>query len=63
MSEKITKKILELKDNNISNNLVEELLSKADPSKLFGKEGLFQQLKKQIVAKILESELEHELGY
>jgi len=63
MSEKIKKKILELKDNNISNNLVEELLSKADPSKLFGKEGLFQQLKKQIVEKILESELEHELGY
>ena len=57
MSEKITKKILELKDNNMTYNLVEELLSKSDPSKLFGKEGLFQQLKKQIVAKILESEL------
>ena len=63
MSEKIKKKILELSDNHISNELVEELLSKADPSKLFGREGLFQQLKKQLVEKILESELEHELGY
>ena len=63
MSEKIEKKILELSDNHISNELVEELLSKADPSKLFGREGLFQQLKKQLVEKILESELEHELGY
>ncbi|WP_341748721.1 IS256 family transposase [Candidatus Tisiphia endosymbiont of Sialis lutaria] len=63
MSEKIEKKFLELNANHISNELVEELLSKADPSKLFGREGLFQQLKKQIVEKILESELEHELGY
>ncbi len=31
---------------DISNQLVEELLSKADPSELFGRDGLFQQLKK-----------------
>ncbi len=48
---------------NISNHLVEELLSKANPSELFGRDGLFQQLKKQIVEKILASELDHELGY
>ncbi|WP_250311674.1 IS256 family transposase [Rickettsia endosymbiont of Oedothorax gibbosus] len=48
---------------NISNQLVEELLSKADPSELFGRDGLFQQLKKQIVEKILASELDHESGY
>ncbi|WP_342271546.1 IS256 family transposase [Candidatus Tisiphia endosymbiont of Parasteatoda lunata] len=48
---------------DISNQLVEELLSKADPSELFGRDGLFQQLKKQIVEKILASELDHELGY
>ncbi len=48
MSEKIEKKILELNNNHISNELVEELLSKVDPSKLFGREGLFQQLKKQL---------------
>lgn len=47
----------------INNQLVEELLSKADPSELFGRDGLFQQLKKQIVEKILASELDHELGY
>jgi putative transposase len=47
----------------VSNQLVEELLSKADPSELFGRDGLFQQLKKQIVEKILASELDHELGY
>ncbi|WP_250311491.1 hypothetical protein [Rickettsia endosymbiont of Oedothorax gibbosus] len=46
---------------SISNQLVEELLSKADPSELFGRDGLFQQLKKQIVEKILASELDHEL--
>jgi putative transposase len=63
MSEKIEKKVLKLNDNHISNELVEELLSKDDPSKLFGREGLFQQLKKQLVEKILESELDHELGY
>ncbi|WP_417905038.1 hypothetical protein [Candidatus Tisiphia endosymbiont of Micropterix aruncella] len=33
---------------NISNHLVEELLSKANPSELFGRDGLFQHLKKQI---------------
>lgn len=43
--------------------LVEELLSKADPSALFGRDGLFQQLKKQIIDRVLASELEHELGY
>ncbi|WP_342271831.1 IS256 family transposase [Candidatus Tisiphia endosymbiont of Parasteatoda lunata] len=48
---------------DISNQLVEELLSKADPSELFGRDGLFQQLKKQMVEKILASELDHELGY
>ncbi|WP_410521441.1 IS256 family transposase [Candidatus Tisiphia endosymbiont of Parasteatoda lunata] len=36
---------------------------KSSPSELFGRDGLFQQLKKQIVEKILASELDHELGY
>ncbi|WP_341758736.1 IS256 family transposase [Candidatus Tisiphia endosymbiont of Ditula angustiorana] len=49
--------------NFCQQNLVEELLSKANPSELFGRDGLFQQLKKQIVEKILASELDHELGY
>ena len=48
---------------NINNKLAEELLSKADPSELFGRDGLFQQLKKEIVERVLASELEHDLGY
>ncbi len=48
---------------NVTNQLVDELLLTADPSELFGRDGLFQQLKKQIVEKILASELDHELGY
>ena len=47
----------------IRNKLVEELLSNADPSEIFGKEGLFQQLKKQLVSKILEKEMESHIGY
>jgi transposase-like protein len=48
---------------NINNQLVEELLAKANPSEVFGRDRLFQKLKKQIVEKILASELYHELGY
>lgn len=49
--------------SDITNRIVEELLSKADPSELFGRDGLFQQLKKQIVEKVLSSEMDYELGY
>ncbi len=45
------------------NQVVADLMSKANPSEIFGKDGLFQQLKKQLVEKILESEIDHELGY
>jgi len=48
---------------DINSQLVEELLSKTDPSELFGKDGLFQQLRTQIVERVLASELEHEVGY
>lgn len=48
---------------NINNQLVEELLSKADPSEIFGKDGLFQALKKQLVNKMLEKEMEAHIGY
>lgn len=50
-------------NNDINTRLIEELLSKANPAELFGQDGLFQQLKKQIIEKILSSELEHDLGY
>lgn len=52
-----------LEDEIDTKKIVEELLAKADPSKLFGREGLFNQLKKQIVEKMLSSELDHEPGY
>ena len=48
---------------NINNELVEELLSSANTTELFGKSGLFQELKKQLVNKILEKEMESHIGY
>ncbi|AFC70444.1 transposase, Mutator family protein [Rickettsia amblyommatis str. Darkwater] len=48
---------------DINNKLVEEILSQSNPNELFGKEGLFQQLKKRVVERILEDEVSHELGY
>lgn len=48
---------------DINNKLVEEILSQSNPNELFGKDGLFQQLKKRVVERILENELGHELGY
>lgn len=42
---------------------VTELLSQSDPSQIFGKEGIFQELKKQLVNKILEKEMEVHVGY
>ena len=52
-----------LKTEDINSKLVEELLSKSEPGDLFGKEGLFTKLKKQVVEKMLSSEVDHELGY
>lgn len=50
-------------EKDVNSKLVEELLNEADPSEIFGRDGLFNKLKKQIVERILESELEHDLGY
>ena len=41
------------KADDVNQKIVEELLSKGDPSQLFGKDGLFNQLKKQIVERVL----------
>lgn len=60
---KIDEQIDSINNRSVTNKIVEELLSKADPSELFGNRGLFEQLKKQIVDRVLASELEHELGY
>lgn len=64
MTKTIDKNISSNEDKiNINNRLVEELLSQADHSELFGKNGLFQSLKKQLVNKILEKEMESHIGY
>lgn len=60
---KIDQEIDSIDQVNLTNKIVEELLSKADPKELFGRDGLFQQLKKQIIERVLASELEHDLGY
>ena len=60
---KIDQDIDSINQVNLKNQIVEELLSKANPNELFGKDGLFQQLKKQIVERVLAGELEHDLGY
>ena len=51
------------KEPKISDRLVEELISQVNPSDILKKDGLFSKLKKQIVEKVLQGELEHELGY
>ncbi len=43
--------------------VVSELLSQSNPSEIFGKDGIFQELKKQLVNKILEKEMESYIGY
>ena len=43
--------------------VVSELLSQSTPSEIFGKGGIFQELKKQLVNKILEKEMEVHIGY
>ena len=64
MTKTIDKNISSKEDKiTINNRLVDELLSQVDHSELFGKDGLFQSLKKQLVNKILEKEMESHIGY
>lgn len=49
--------------NSTIEKVVSEILSQSDPSEIFGKEGIFQEIKKQIVNKILEKEMESHIGY
>ena len=51
------------KEPRVSEKLIEELISQVNPSDILKKDGLFSKLKKQIVEKVLQGELEHELGY
>ena len=59
MAQKVTKNNIE----TTTNKLVDELLSQVDRSEILAKDGLFSKLKKQLVERVLQSELEHELGY
>lgn len=46
-----------------TDKLVDELLSQVNPKDILSKDGLFSKLKKQLVERVLQSELDHELGY
>ena len=59
MAQKVVKNNIDL----ATSKLVDELLSQVDPSEILSKDGLFSKLKKQLVERVLQSELEHELGY
>ena len=51
------------KKGDTTSKLVETLLSEIDPTEILSKDGLFSKLKKQLVERVLQSELNHELGY
>ena len=59
MAQKVTKNNTEA----TTSKLVDELLSQVDPSEILSKDGLFSKLKKQLIERVLQSELEYELGY
>ena len=59
MAQKVTKNNTEA----TTSKLVDELLSQVDPSEILSKDGLFSKLKKQLIERVLQSELDHELGY
>lgn len=49
--------------NKTLDTLIGELIKDVEPSELFGKGGLFNQLKTRVVNKILEGEMDNHLGY
>ena len=49
--------------HKINDQLIEELISQVNPDEVLSKDGLFTQLKKRIIEKMLEGEMSHELGY
>ncbi len=46
-----------------TDKLVDELLSQVNPKDILSKYVLFSKLKKRLVERVLQSELDHELGY
>ena len=47
----------------ISDAVITELLSQVNPQEIFSKDGLIAQLKKKLVERVMQSELDHELDY
>ena len=59
----MAQKVIKNNTEATTSKLVDELLSQVDPSEILSKNGLFSKLKKQLIERVLQSELEHELGY
>jgi len=59
----MAQKVIKNNTEATTSKLVDELLSQVDPSEILSKDGLFSKLKKQLIERVLQSELEHELGY
>lgn len=59
----MTQKVTKNNTDTTTNKLVDELLSQVGPSEILSKDGLFSKLKKQLVERVFQGELEHELGY
>lgn len=57
------KKIMKNQNINSTEKIVSELLSQANPEEIFSKNGIIAQLKKRIIERILDSELDMDLGY
>ena len=48
----------------IRDELLDELLKEyKDPEDLFGKNGIFKELKKRLIEKAMDAEITHHLGY
>ena len=59
----MAQKVIKNNTEATTSKLVDELLSQVDPSEILNKDGLFSKLKKQLIERVLQSELVHELGY
>ena len=51
------------KRHEINEKLLDELIAQVNPDEVLSKDGLFTQMKKRIIEKMLEGEMDHELGY
>ncbi len=49
--------------DQIDEKLIDQLISQIDPQDLIKKDGIFSIMKKKLVERALEAEMNHELGY